>query len=230
MQFRGHLVHPQPPTFCDFQALESPNEMPRPPYQWSLGGAGGQPGPHPVGANGGSTGVPGAKKIIFFKVVPRPLGMVKQVFLACFEPVVASFGPRKIPKCLENGPFQDQKCVKNGSKTCFSKSHPGPFGMLKQVFSARFEPVVTRFGPWKIPKCLEKGSFWDQKWVKNGSKTRFSKSDRRPFGMLNQVFGAHFEPVLTEFSPFHHVYAPRCAFRTYPRAVWWSHLELGRGV
>ena len=73
-EFRGRLVHPQAPTFCDFQASESPNEPLRPPYQWSLGGAGGQPGPRTVGANGGSTRVPGAKKIIFSKVVPRPLG------------------------------------------------------------------------------------------------------------------------------------------------------------
>ena len=163
-EFRGHLVHPPPRTFCGFQAAESPNEPPRPPYQWSLGGAGGQPGPRTAGANGRSTGVPRAKKIIFSKVVPRPLGMLTQVFLACFEPVVACFGPWKIPKCLENGPFQDQKCVKNGSKTRFSKSDPGPFGMLKQVFLARFEPV------------------------------------------------------LTQFSPFHHVYAPLCALRTYLRA------------
>ena len=104
-QFRGHLVHPQPPTFCGFQASELPNETPRPPYQWSLGAAGRQPGPRPARANGGSTGVPGAKKIIFSKVVPRPLGMLKQVFLAHFEPVVACLGPRKIPKCLENGSF-----------------------------------------------------------------------------------------------------------------------------
>ena len=27
--------------------------------------------------------------------------------------------------------------------------------MLKQVFLGRFEPVVARFGPYKIPKCLE---------------------------------------------------------------------------
>ena len=60
--------------------------------------------------------------------------------------------------------------------------------MLKQVFLAHFEPVVTRFGPWKIPKCLEKGLFWDQKSVKNGSKTRFSRGDPGPFGMLKQVF------------------------------------------
>ena len=39
--------------------------------------------------------------------------------------------------------------------------------MLKQVLLAHFEPVVTFFGPCKIPKCPEKGPFWDQKWVKN---------------------------------------------------------------
>ena len=30
-----------------------------------------------------------------------------------------------------------------------------------------FEPEITRFGPWKRPKCLENGSLWDEKWVKN---------------------------------------------------------------
>ena len=88
--------------------------------------------------------------------------MLKQVFLAHFEPMEARFGPWKIPKCLENGPFHDQKRVEKGSKTRFPKSDRGPFGMLKQVFLAHFEPVGARFGPWKIPKCLENGSFWDQ--------------------------------------------------------------------
>ena len=73
--------------------------------------------------------------------------------------------------------------------------------MLKQVFLARFEPVVTLFGPWKIPKCLEEAPFWDPKWLKNGSKTCFSKSDPRPFGMLKQVFLAHFEHVVMRFGP-----------------------------
>ena len=187
-EFRGHLVHLQPPTFCGFQASESPNETPRPPYQWPLGAAAGQPGPRTVGANGGSTRVPRAKKIIFSKLVPRPLGMLEQVSLGRFEPVVACFGPRKIPKCLENGPFWEQKWVKNGSKTCFSKSDPGPFGMLTQVVLAHFERVGTHYGPCKIPKCLEIGPFWDQKWVKNVSKTCFSKSDPKPFGMRKQVF------------------------------------------
>ena len=101
--------------------------------------------------------------------------------------------------------------------------------MLKQVVLAHFEPVATGFGSCKIPKCLQNGPFWDQKWVKNGSKTCFSKSDPGPFGMLKQVFLARFEPVLNKFSPFHHMYAPPCALCTYLRAVWWSHLELGEG-
>ena len=42
--------------------------------------------------------------------------------------------------------------------------------MPKQVLFARFELMVAHFGPPKIPKCLENGSFGDQKWVKNGSK------------------------------------------------------------
>ena len=119
---------------------------------------------------------PQGEKNDFSKVVPRPLGMLKQVFLGHFEPVVAHFGPWKIPKCLENGPFQDQQCVKNGSKTRFSKNDPGPFTMLKQVVLANFEPVATGFGPRKIPKCPENGSCLNQKWVKNGSTICFSKS------------------------------------------------------
>ena len=62
-----------------------------------------------------------------------PHGMPKQVFLACFELVLARFGPPKIPKCLENGVFCDQKLVNNGSKKCFSKNDPTPFGVPKQV-------------------------------------------------------------------------------------------------
>ena len=46
-----------------------------------------------------------------------------------------------------------------------------------------------------------------QKWVHN---LFFQK----------QVFLARFEPALMEFSPFHHMYAPLCALRTYLRAVW----------
>ena len=112
-----------------------------------------------VGANGGSTKVPGEKITFFFKVVPGPLGMLKQVFLGRVDPVA---------ECRETGPFCDQKRVKNGSKMCFSKSDPGPYGMLKQVFLAHSEPEITRFGPCKIPKCLEKGPLWDQKWIKTG--------------------------------------------------------------
>ena len=102
--------------------------------------------------------------------------------------------------------------------------------MLSEVFLAHFELVVTRFGPWKIPKCRETGPLWEQKWVKNGSIMRFSKIYPGPLVVHKPVFLAHFEPVLTEFSPFHHMYAPSCTLQTYLRAIWWSHRELGRGL
>ena len=49
----------------------------------------------------------------FLKNDPRPCVMLKQVFLDHFELVVAHFGPLKIPKCLEDARFWDQKWVKN---------------------------------------------------------------------------------------------------------------------
>ena len=58
-------------------------------------------------------------------------------------------------------------------KMTFLKNDPRPCAALKQVFLDRFELVVAHFGPPKIPKCLENGLFWDQKWVKNGSKNTF---------------------------------------------------------
>ena len=69
----------------------------------------------------------------------------------------------------------------------FLKNDPTPCATLKQVFLDHFELVVAHFGPPKIPKCLENGVFWDQKWVKNGSKTRFSKNHPRPFGVHKRV-------------------------------------------
>ena len=69
----------------------------------------------------------------------------------------------------------------------FLKNDPRPCPTLKQVFLDRFELVVAHFDPPKIPKCLENGLFWDQKWVKNGSKTHFSKPHPRPFGVHKQV-------------------------------------------
>ena len=141
-------------------------------------------------------------KMHFSKSDPAPFGKLKQVVLAHFEPVVTRFGPWKTPECLANGPLWDQKWVKNGSKTHFSKSDARQFGMHKQVFLAHLAPVLTRFGPWKMPKCIANGPFWDQKWVENGSKTHYSKRDHAPFGMLKQMFLAHFELVVTRFGPW----------------------------
>ena len=90
-------------------------------------------GPKRVDAQNGSTGCIGVKKMATFKVALGPHGMPKQVVLACFEPVVACFGPPKMPKCLENGRFWGGKRVKKGSKMHFSKPDLRPFGVHKQV-------------------------------------------------------------------------------------------------
>ena len=66
-----------------------------------------------------------------------------------------------------------QQVPQAGKKMTFFNNDPGPHGMPKQLFLARFELVVARFGPRKIPKCLENGPFCNQKWVKNGSKLWF---------------------------------------------------------
>ena len=153
-EFRGHLVTTRnPPLFMVSKPQNRPTRHVDPRTSGHLVQPEGRLAHAQWGASGGSTRVPGAKKIIFSKVVPRPLGMLKQMFFGRFEPVVARFGPWKIPKCLENGPFWDQKWVKNGSKTRFPKSDPGPFGMLKQVFLARFEPVFDRVEPLSPHVC-----------------------------------------------------------------------------
>ena len=74
-----------------------------------------------------------------------------------------------------------------GEITTFSKNDPRPRGMPTQVVFARFEPVVARFCPSKVPKCLINGPMWwakvDEKWLKNA----LSGIDPQPFGMHKQV-------------------------------------------
>ena len=128
-RFRGHLVHPQPPTFCGFHPSELPERTPRPPYLGPVG-CGKLQAQAQTGQQGGSNR---GRKMTFLKNDPRPCVLLKQVFLDCFELVVAHFGPPKILKCLENALFWDQKWVKIGSKPHFSKTHPRPFRLHQRV-------------------------------------------------------------------------------------------------
>ena len=55
-------------------------------------------------------------KIIFSKLVPRPLGVLKQLFLARFEPMVARYDAPQFQKALKMGFLgtkKGQKSVKN---------------------------------------------------------------------------------------------------------------------
>ena len=124
---------PATPHFCGFHPSKLPKRTPRPQYLAPLGRGKLQAQAQTGGCPNGSTGSSRGKKMTFLKNDPRPCATLKQVFLDRFELVVAHFGPPKIPKCLENGLFWDQKWVKNGSKTHFSKTHPKPFGVHKRV-------------------------------------------------------------------------------------------------
>ena len=60
--------------------------------------------------------------------------------------------------------------VQKWSKIIFSKAVPGPLGVLKQVFLARFEPMVARYDAPQFQKSLKMGFLGTkkgQKWVKN---------------------------------------------------------------
>ena len=89
--------------------------------------------------------------------------------LARFEPVVTHFASGKSQSALKMGCFG----TKNGSnmdqkRICaiVIRDHL----RCSKVNRARFEPVVTPFGPWKIPKCLENepnlNQQMGQEWVK----------------------------------------------------------------
>ena len=93
----------------------------------------------------------------FLKNDPNPCATLKQVSLDRFEVVVAHFGPPKIPKCLEDALFWDNKWVKNGSKMQFSKPHPRPFEVHKRVKLGNFEPILGQFGPSEVQKALKVG-------------------------------------------------------------------------
>ena len=133
-QIRIPTAPNQPATSHGFQASKLPNERPRPRYRRARGGAGGQSGPAHGGGQLCVHQGPRGKKTIFSNVAPRPLGMLKQMILALFEPIVTRFGPLKMPKYPENAPFWDEKWFQNGSKTHFPTIVRRPFGMLEQLF------------------------------------------------------------------------------------------------
>ena len=121
IRFRGHLVHPQPPTFCGFHPSESPERTPRHPYQCSLGTAGGQPGPRTAGANGGSTRVPRAKKRFFPKLFPDHLGCSSTCFWPVLRPRGRVLAHGKSQNALKMGRFGTNNGSKMGQNTFFQK-------------------------------------------------------------------------------------------------------------
>ena len=112
-------------------------------------------------------------KCAFPKVTLDHLGFSNKWFYLVLSPWERVLAPENT-KLPSKRAVSHQQCFKNGSEKLVYNSDTGPFGMLKQVFFTFFNPVVGRFGSWKIPTCLENGPFG----TKNGSimvKTALSK-------------------------------------------------------
>ena len=71
-------------------------------------------------------------------------------------------------------------------KVVFQKSSSTIWGD-KQVEWALFEPTASHFGHSKSQNALKMRCFGTKKWVKNGSKTCFSKEALGLFGVHKQV-------------------------------------------
>ena len=60
--------------------------------------------------------------------------------------------------------------------------------MLKQVVLARFEPVATGFGSWKIQNAFNMGHFGTKNGSKMGQKRVFPKVILDHLGCSNKCF------------------------------------------
>ena len=67
--------------------------------------------------------------------------------------------------------------------------------MPKQVVLARFEPVVTHFGPWKPQNSLTMGLFWTKNGSKSGQKRVFRKLIVDHLGCSNKFFSPILSPT-----------------------------------
>ena len=120
MRFRGHLLHPQSPTFCDFHPSELPKRTPTPQYLGPLGCGQLQAQAQTGGCPKGSIGSNRGKKITFLKNDPISCATLKQVF---FVTVLSLWWPiwflRKSQNALKMRCFGTKNGSKMGQKRIF---------------------------------------------------------------------------------------------------------------
>ena len=77
-----------------------------------------------------------------------PFGLFRlrnQVEWAHFQPMLSNFGPAKADRALKNGPFGATNRSKTGQKHCFPNLYPCPVLVPKRMYTAHFEPLLSRF-------------------------------------------------------------------------------------
>ena len=110
-----------PPLFVVFNPRNGPTRRLHPSTHGHLVELEGSPGRAQWVPTVGPLGSTGPKRNDFSKVVPRPLGMLTQVFLARFEPVVTRFRQLKSRNALKMGRFGTKKGSKLGQSCVFPK-------------------------------------------------------------------------------------------------------------
>ena len=87
--------------------------------------------------------------------------------------MASHFGHSKVTKRLVSGPFWDQKSVKNGSKSIFSKILLDYLVCTNKYNKPIWRPCGAIWAPLKAETALKMGQFG----IKNGSKPWFPKNE-----------------------------------------------------
>ena len=162
--------------------------------------------------NGSTRSTRCKKKKTFFKNHPRPHGIQNKCFWHILSSGWPVFGPPKIPKCLENGLFCNQKSVKNGSKKmCFSQ---GTFWIIWGAQINWNEPISSPCcaisAPLKAKRALKMGKLGITNGSKLGQNHGFPKKNSRPVVVPKRMNTTHFDPLLSRSHPLSTAYLICC--------------------
>ena len=187
IRFRGHLVHPQPPTFCGCQPSEWPNETRRPRTSGHLVQSEGSPARARRGPTVGPPGSPGRKKSFFPKLFPDHLGCSNTCFWPVLSPWWRVLGHQKSQNALKMGRFKTKNGSKMGEKRVFPKVILDHFGCSNTCFWPVLSPWWRVLGHGKSENALKMGRFKTKNGSKMGQKRVFPKVILDHFGCSNTI-------------------------------------------
>ena len=128
-----------------------------------------------VGANSGSTGVPGRKKSFFPKLFPDHLGCSSKCFWAILSPWWRVMGHGKSQNALTMGCFKTKNGSKMGQKRNFPKVIMDHSGCSNKCFQPTLSPRSRVLAHGKGKNALKMGRCGTENGSKMGQKRVFPK-------------------------------------------------------